>query len=62
MYKRLAVPGEPGNFVTIKSGDVLDHLDIYYKKKHFYVTTRDILSMRSLSDVVKKVKTLGIGK
>ena len=58
LYKRIAVPGS-GKFVTLKSSDVRDHVDIFYNKHHYLIRTRDILTMRSLSDVLKKVKTFG---
>ena len=37
----------------------MDHVDIFYNKKHYYVTTKDILSLNSLSDVIKRFKTFG---
>ena len=58
LYERIAVPGT-GKFVTLKSSDVRDHVDIFYNKHHYLIRTRDILRMRSLSDVLKKVKTFG---
>ena len=58
LYKRIAVPGS-GKFVTLKSPDVRDHVDIFYNKHHYLIKTRDILQMKSLSDVLKKVKTFG---
>ena len=58
LYQRIAVPGS-GKFVTLKSPDVKDHVDIFYNKHHYIIRTRDILKMKSLSDVLKKVKTFG---
>ena len=56
LYKRIAVPGS-GKFLTLKTADVRDHVDIFYNKHHYYIKTKDILNMKSLSDVLKKVKT-----
>ena len=61
LYKRIAVPGS-GKFVTLKSSDVRDHVDIFYNKHHYLIRTGDILQMKSLSDVLKKVKTIGRNK
>ena len=58
LYKRIAVPGS-GKLLTLLTGDVRDHVDIFYNKHHYYIKTKDILNMKSLSDVLKKVKTFG---
>ena len=58
LYQRIAVPGS-GKFVTLKSPDVRHHVDIFYNKHHYFIRTKDILQMKSLSDVLKKVKTFG---
>ena len=57
LYKRIAVPGS-GKFVTLKTPDVRDHVDIFYNGHHYFIKTRDILKMNSLSDVLRKVKTI----
>ena len=57
LYKRIAVPGS-GKFVTLKTPDVSDHVDIFYNGHHYLIKTRDILKMNSLSDVLRKVKTI----
>ena len=56
LYKRIEVPGS-GKFVTLKTDNVRDHVDIFYNKNHYYIKTKDILNMKSLPDVLKKVKT-----
>ena len=56
LYKRIAVPGS-GKFLTLKTTNVRDHVDIFYNRHHYNIKTKDILNMKSLSDVLKKVKT-----
>ena len=43
--------------MTLKTDNVRDHVDIFYNKNHYYIKTKDILNMKSLPDVLKKVKT-----
>ena len=54
---KLAVPGSK-NMVTIKTPDLRDHVDIFYKRGHYQLPTKDILRINSLSDVLTKIKTI----
>ena len=54
---KLSVPGSK-NLVTIKTPDLRDHVDIFYKKGHYQVLTKDILRFNSLSDLLTKIRTI----
>ena len=59
LYKRLPVPGT-GKFVTIKSEDINNSINIFYDKKMLKIKTSDIIkmtNMRTIPDMINILKT-----
>ena len=59
LYKRLPIPGSK-QFVTLKSSDLRQSLDIFFNHKKSTLRMNDIMKIRTLPDVMKVLQNAGI--
>ena len=55
LYRRLPVPGT-NKYVTIQTKDLMEYVTIFYNKKRFTIKTKDIIGMKTISDMIKKIQ------
>ena len=59
VYKRIAVPGT-SQYVTIQTKDLRDYVNIFYNKKRFNIKTRDLTNMKTIPEIIGKIRTYSV--
>jgi len=55
LYRRIPVPST-NKYVTIQTKDLMEYVTIFYNKKRFTIKTKDIIGMKTISDIIRKIK------
>ena len=59
VYKRIAVPGT-NQYVTIQTKDLRTYVNIFYNKKRFNIKTPDLTNMKTMPDIIGKIRTYNV--
>ena len=59
VFKKIAVPGT-NHFVTIQSKDLNEYVNIFYNKKRYNINTQDIINMKTIPDIIGKIRAYNV--